>query len=142
LFSALGSKIYKGTYFGWDYSNIVYSFLDDCVNAMAETYRTLEQLVTKEKYISGTKEGELKWKESATKALKESVKILGVSEGINIPEIMRWLDMGWRVYEGGEQDEYTKKKTLNEIFDSTSSKEKTTAPSGSRKKSLDEIFGS
>ena len=102
VFSSAISKIKTGTYAGWGYNNPVTSFIDTGVDAIAESTRTIHQIITKEEYKTGEKKGEEKWKTSAQRALKYALSTVGALEGIPAPEIMRWIERGWRIFEKEE----------------------------------------
>jgi len=93
LFAPLISKIRKGTYAGFDsMGNIVESWVNDSLDAIAEMTRTIEQLINKEKYKSGTKKGEEKWKTSILRALDKVSSSLLTIRGIPYNNVKRLLE--------------------------------------------------
>jgi len=129
--SSVMSKIKYGTFVGWGYNNPLMSFLDTGTDAISESFRTIMQYISKEEYQSGDKEGELKWRESATNLLRHTFQVTGTINSINAAEIMRWLDLGWRVYEGELGEEGLSAEEIREKYGiggatPSSSKETTT----------------
>ena len=80
IFNSLISKIDKGEYQGWDNKNIASEFLDTAVNAIANSVRAIEQVITQEK----NKKGEYKWKGSMARMIKEASDIIGEIKGLPI----------------------------------------------------------
>jgi len=108
LFSSLISKVKMGTYAGWDTGNIVVNYVDTVVDAIAETTRTIGQLESKEKYKSGTKKGEEKWKTTAMKALDKVASSLLIMKGIPYDNVRRLIEGTIKM--AGEKEE-TEKST-------------------------------
>jgi hypothetical protein len=100
LFSSAASKLRYGTFSGWGYNNPTTSFLDVLTDATGELGRTISQVITKEKYERGDKEGEKKWVMSANRLIRHIIQLTGTLKGLNTTEVMRWIDLGWRLHEG------------------------------------------
>jgi len=82
IFSSLASKIERGTYAGWDMSNPASSFLNNAVDAIANTHRTIEQVISEERYKTGKKIGQLKWRTSALTAGDQIASIILKMRGV------------------------------------------------------------
>ena len=113
LTSSLVSKLKKGTYAGYDTGNILSSYADNVINAIAETGRTIDQLRTKEEYKSGSKKGEEKWKYTLTKALDKSASTVLAFKGIPYDNLRRLMGGVWKM--AVEKEEAAKPKTPTKI---------------------------
>jgi hypothetical protein len=92
IFSSLISKVQRGTFGGWDMSNPVSSFLDNAIDFLAELGRTIEQAITKERYKSGEKAGEEKWKTSMLRMTDTGLDVGTKFKGIpykNIQQLVK-----------------------------------------------------
>ncbi len=136
-FQSLVSKIDKGTYAGWDYSNIVAEFVDTAINAIAETTRAIEQAMTHEKYKAGSKKGEEKWKTSAKKAIEAAGDVLGGLTGIPFRTTRKMIESGYE-WTTGKPLEWKKKeeKKPQPLLLPKSHRKKLYPTPRSRKKSL------
>jgi|GEM_PF-5707815 len=101
--SSLNSKLRKGTYAGYDTGNIVSSYIDNALDALAEVGRTLDQLKTQERYTSGSRKGELKYKSTAIRALDRSASSVLAFKGLPYDNVRRLLGGIWKM--AGEKEE-------------------------------------
>jgi hypothetical protein len=93
LASSMISKIQRGTYAGFDsMGNIVASWVDGGINGIAELVRGISQLEEKEKYKSGTKKGEEKYKTTMLRALNEMASFKLSTKGIPYDNVRRLLE--------------------------------------------------
>ena len=69
IFRSLRSKIESGTYAGYDVSDVLTSSVKTGIDGIAETVRAIQQAMGQERYKSGNKKGQLKWKTSAKRAI-------------------------------------------------------------------------
>ena len=106
LFNSLASKIQKGTYAGYDTGNIVTSYMDNAIDGVAELGRTIEQLKNNERYKSGSRKGNLKYKTSAVRALDKNASTLLSLKGLPYDNIKRLLAGMWKM--AGEKEEKKK----------------------------------
>jgi len=97
LFSSLASKIQKGTYAGYDTGNIVSSYMDNAIDGLAELGRTLDQLKTRERYKSGSRKGDLKYKTTALRALDKNASSVLALKGIPYDNIRRLVMGIWKM---------------------------------------------
>ena len=92
-FSSLISKIQKGTYAGFDsMGNIVGDWVNDTISAIAELSKAVEELQTKEKYKSGTKKGEEKYKTTAVRALDKIASSILTIRGVPYDNVKRLIE--------------------------------------------------
>lgn len=91
LIGSLTSKIERGTYAGFDLNNVASGAINDMITIMAEFYTTIEQRATNEKYKSGRKKGEAKWKSSVKRFGTKAIDWGGRISGINISTIRKTL---------------------------------------------------
>jgi hypothetical protein len=91
LVSSITSKIERGTYAGFDINNPVSSTANDLATIIAESVRSVEQAITGEKYKSGRKKGEAKWKSSVARFGTKAIDWSGRINGINISTIRKTL---------------------------------------------------
>ena len=66
------SKIERGTFAGYDVSDVFTSTINTGVDAMANAVIAIRQGVDQERYKSGDKKGELKWKTTSVRALNQA----------------------------------------------------------------------
>ena len=73
---SLASKIQNGTFAGYDMDSVLASTLETGVNAIAEFWRGLEQFFTEERFKSGDKKFQLKWKTSLLRAADKGAQTI------------------------------------------------------------------
>lgn len=91
VFRSLTSKVEKGTYAGYDVSDVLTSSAEEGINAMADTIRAIDQVVSQETYKAGDRKGELKWKTSAKRAIDESLSFSLRFRGIPYDTVKKLL---------------------------------------------------
>ncbi len=96
-FSTIKSKIEKGTYAGRGISNVLYSTVDTGMNAIADLYKTIDQVMSKERYKAGDKRGERKWKTSMKKAIDESLSVVSKFKGIPYDTIKKTVKIPFTI---------------------------------------------
>jgi len=89
--NSLTSKIERGTYAGFDINNPVTSTFNDLATILAEGVRAVEQAATGERYRSGRKRGEKKWKESVKRFATRAMDVGGRVKGINISTVRKFI---------------------------------------------------
>lgn len=109
LFSSLTSKIQKGTFAGYDTGNIVSSYMDNAISGIAEVSRTIDQLETKERYKSGSRKGDLKYKTTALRALDKNASSVLALKGIPYDNIKRLVMGIWKMAGDKGEEKVTKK---------------------------------
>ena len=109
IFSSLASKIERGVYSGFDISNVLVSSVEKGVNGLVEIYNTIDQLQSKERYKSGDKKGELKWKTAIKKALDYNISFLTKFRGIPYDTLKKLATAPFREKE--TTSKWSKKKT-------------------------------
>ncbi len=72
-FTSVVSKAERGEFAGYDVNNILMSTGEAGINAVANTIRAVDQVISKEKYDFGDRKGELKWKFSAIRATDQAL---------------------------------------------------------------------
>ena len=100
-FSSLASKVQRGTYGGWDTGNIVSSFIDEAIDGMADGVRAIEQVISGERYKTGEKRGQEKWKTSALNSLEGIGYTIARLRGLPAPTVLKILKGIWKMT--GEQ---------------------------------------
>lgn len=114
LFSSYISKVERGAY-GWDWENIMTSFVDQVIDTLAMGTQAIEQAVKQEKYKSGTNKGKMKWKKTAIRAIDYALSVVGKLKGIpyetlsKLTRFRKWAEEA-AGYEGGETEK--KKPTI------------------------------
>lgn len=108
VFRSLTSKVERGTYAGHDVSDVLTSSAETGINAMADTIRAIDQVVSQEKYKAGDRRGELKWKISAKRAIDESLSFNLRFRGIPYDTVKKLLIAPFRWVE-----EPKKKPSIN-----------------------------
>ena len=115
LFQSIISKIKYGSYGGYGgfmANNPVESFLDNAMKGIADTYNAIDQAITKERYKSGEKKGEYKWKTSIMRAINEVISTTSKIKGIPYDTVRKILAGVWRIMSGKETEEETKIKPI------------------------------
>ena len=80
---SLFSKIERGEFAGYDVGDILQSWGETGINAMANIIRAVDQAVSQERYKTGDKKGELKWAYTARRATDQALSF-GL-RGVGIP---------------------------------------------------------
>ena len=86
-FSAIVSKIQQGTFAGFGINNPISSLVDTGLNFLAELYLTIEQASNNEKYKSGDKKGEEKWKTSILRMVDDAIDVFTRAKGIPLSNV-------------------------------------------------------
>jgi len=107
IFSSLISKVERGTYGGWDMSNPVSSFADNALDGMADLMRAVKQASSDERYKSGTKKGEAKWKTSALRGADQAIDTIAKFKGIPYATIKKLIQIPFRYAEDEEPTKTT-----------------------------------
>ncbi len=92
--NSLISKINKGTFSGYDINDPLTSTMDDIIDTLANGYRSIGQAVREEKFKSGKRRGQLKWKKSLGQFLKGSLDLTGQLTGVPIKSVRKLLLAG------------------------------------------------
>ncbi len=83
-FSAIESKVRKGSFAGHDaFGNPLYDWANEILEATAEIMKTVDTIMTQERYASGSKKGEEKWRTHVMGAIEKSV--LASTKGMGLP---------------------------------------------------------
>jgi len=93
-FNSLVSKIEKGTFAGYDVNDPLTSTIDNIIGSIAEGVRSITQAVEGEKYKSGQKRGELKWKTSLQRFATTALDTFGDLKALPIRNIRKLLQAG------------------------------------------------
>ena len=96
LWSSFSSKVNANGYGGWNMSNPVSSFIDNAIDAVVDGTLAIKQMVSGEKYKSGDKRGEAKWKTSITKFAEEAVSTASGFAGIPTDSVKKILQGVWK----------------------------------------------
>ena len=91
-FSSLLSKMKKGTFAGFDIEDPVTSTANEMVDSVSKVFAALNQLKTQERYKSGDKRYELKWKDTAMKAADATLKVIAKTQGIPYGNVKNIID--------------------------------------------------
>ena len=97
MFNSLASKIERGTYAGYDMSNPLQSMGETGINAIAETYWTLRNIVEGEKYKGGKKKGQAKWKTSMWRMIDHWAHLAGMRYGIPYHTLRNYIRGAYRI---------------------------------------------
>lgn len=91
LFSSLKSKISRGTWAGYDIDDPLTQTLDQIVDTTALAVKSIEQAITGERFKSGKRRGDEKWKASLNRLLVNSLDIAGKVKGVPVTTIRKFL---------------------------------------------------
>jgi len=103
VFKSIASKFERGTTFGYDLNNPLSSAVNDVIDAVALTGSGIDQIVTGERYKSGKKKDELKWKSTMTRALDKSLTGVSMFVGVPYRTIRSFIRGGYRWLEPKEE---------------------------------------
>jgi len=82
LFTSFRSKVERGKFGGFDVQNLLQSTANETVNILVDLYDTIDQSISKEKYKSGKRKGELKYKTSAKSFVNNTLSVVSKVKGI------------------------------------------------------------
>lgn len=91
MINSIISKIERGTWGGYDVDLTVTSFMNDIGDTISSLVRGIDQAVKGEKFKSGAKRGQEKWKTSIGNAFVTSLDIIGLQKGIPVKNIRKLL---------------------------------------------------
>jgi len=91
--TALISQIDKGTFAGFQIENPLSSTINEIVNTLANGNRAIIQAITGEKYKSGEKKGEEKWRTSLAGFARGAFDITGRIIGVNLANIRKFFSI-------------------------------------------------
>jgi len=91
LARSLSSKVERGEFAGYDVGDVLSSKVETAINGLANTIRSIDQMTTKERYKSGDKRGELKWKTSMEKAINQAISTTAAFRGIPYDTVKKLL---------------------------------------------------
>ena len=92
-FRSLESKIERGKWAGYDISDIALSTANRAVDATVDLYNAIDQAMSRSRYESGDKKGELKWKTSAKNSINYSISTIARLKGIPYDTSKRALEV-------------------------------------------------
>lgn len=99
VFRSIRSKIERGTFTGYDVNDLFSSTVDESVNGVVELYNAIDQSISEERYISGKHAGELKWKQSAKRALNKVISVASKVKGIPYQPVKKLLEIPFKIEE-------------------------------------------
>ena len=110
-FRSLRSKVERGTYAGYDVSDVLISSIDRGIDGIAETVTAIRRAMSEEKYKSGDKKGELKWKTTAKRAIDKNLSTLFKFKwGLPYDTVKRLVTAPFKWF-GKEESEGSSKKS-------------------------------
>lgn len=111
VFKSIASKYERGM-FGYDLNNPLSSAVQDVINAIAETSRGIDQIVTEERYKSSKKKDELKWKTTMLRALDKALTGVGMFTGVPYRTLRSMIRGGYRWLKPRQDEEQTEAERL------------------------------
>ncbi len=90
--NSLVSKIERGTWAGYDINDPLSSTMDDIIDSVAGAFIGIGQAISGEKYKSGRREGEEKWKSTLSKSFTGTLDTAGKLRGIPVKGVRRILE--------------------------------------------------
>jgi GNAT superfamily N-acetyltransferase/proteasome lid subunit RPN8/RPN11 len=90
---SLSSKMEKGTYAGNDIQNPLTSFTGEVIDAIVKDKEALTDIYTGDKYTTGEKDGEARWKTSLQDAFWDTFNVVLKSKGIPAKNIKNNLSI-------------------------------------------------
>jgi hypothetical protein len=92
-FRSLQSKIERGKWAGYDISDVFLSSANRGVDAVAGLYEAIDQAMSKERYKSGDKKGELKWKSTIGRAMNDSLSSVSKLRGLPYDTVKKLVEI-------------------------------------------------
>jgi len=96
IFRSIESKIERGKWAGYDISDIALSTANKGVDAVVDIYDAIDQAMSHEKYKSGDKKGEEKWKTTMVRSVDESLSTLTKLRGLPYDTIKKLVEIPFK----------------------------------------------